>query len=224
MNSEFTTYEEENVSRRLTGFNVFIAHYSRWFRELDEQMQWQHVNEGIRQEQDGECPFSCEDSDLDSTDTTAIPYRTIFTSACSVWRNMLDGTKMSWKTRATKLNDRPLLGGFESLPREVRGDLELVLRRTLTEEWSCICKMLWRSIRNGPNRGLSEKHFAMGCVEKVKVGSQSYRRFHLSHLMRLCLFGINYQKLNKAEMIYRSKHVTIMHFASMRRVNRVFSL
>ncbi len=43
-------------------------------------------------------------------------------------------------------------------------------------------------------------------------------------MMRLCILGIGDSRLNKSEIVYKSKKVRIIHLASMRRVNKLFNL
>ena len=44
LHKPFTSFEEENASRKLTGYNVFISNYVREFRKMDDTVKWKHVH------------------------------------------------------------------------------------------------------------------------------------------------------------------------------------
>lgn len=86
------SFEEENLSRKLTGFNVFIAHYVRQFRDLDDVVKSHLLNgsttSSIPNSIIGECIYDSDGTDFDSTDSLHIEYCSIFSHPCAYWRDL----------------------------------------------------------------------------------------------------------------------------------------
>lgn len=145
--------------------------------------------------------------------------------ACQAWRRLSHDTVESWNGRAVMLNARPLAGRFLAVPEHlVNGDLlEVHVRESLACDWAKMVSILRNAITRAPKREISSKTVCFG-GERVRVLSQTYRRHFVNVLLRYALFGKDDIKLGPGEVIYRSKKVTIIHFASLQRLKDVFTL
>lgn len=53
---------------------------------------------------------------------------------------------------------------------------------------------------------------------------QSVKSLHMSPLLKGSIFGMGFEKLKKREIVYRSREVTILHFASFDWMKELFTL
>ena len=60
--------------------------------------------------------------------------------------------------------------------------------------------------------------------ERVPLHSQSFGSFQLNYLIGLCIFGKDFSKIKKSELVYQSKRVTIIHISSIQRVMSLLTL
>ena len=100
----------------------------------------------------------------------------------------------------------------------------LAVQYSMIKAWDRTCKVLRSAMINTPSRNISEKEYSMGCDTKTKVGSQSFRRTCMEYLIHLCLFGHDYNKLYKKEVIRKNKGSAMIHISSFKRMKQLFTM
>ena len=124
--------------------------------------------------------------------------------------------KIFWNLRAIRLNTTPVVGKFLVVPSFLNS---VTLCEFITTDWNNACKVLRSAIMREPCRDMSQKEFSMSFPQqKTKVGSQSFRRSHMSPIIHLCLFGKGYLKLKVNEIVLSKKRSAIIHIASLERM------
>ena len=168
-----------------------------------------------------------DDSDsIDSTDTPPnIKVWEVMKLAFLRWKDFPPHHIESWNQRAEWLNSRPLPGRFVNVPGVLRQEdtLEVNVCKLLTCDWYRMVKVFRNSVMRKPRRLQSSQTVYFG-KEEVKVLSQTYRCMYVQIMLRWALFGINNSRLTKDELIYKSKRVLILHFASLSHLKEIFSL
>ena len=131
-------------------------------------------------------------------------------------------SREAWEKRAEKLNARKLPGWIIGLPKEVE-NLNAV-KKSLSLEWELIVKTFKEAIQRVPTKNNSDKELSYRFAkETVKLQSQTYKTFCMTYLMRLYLFGEDYSKVSN-EVCYQSKNITLLHIASQKRMNEIFTV
>lgn len=219
-----TYFELERESRKITGYHLFMIHYYRGLRSMENRDRYSLVY-NMRN-----AVVPClldDDSDIDSTDSWEVSHMDLIRHVSDVWNDLDLDIRECWKERATLLNSRPLFGQFRHLPKEVGKttiSMFSAVQYSMIRAWGRTCKVFRSAMMNGPSRNMSEKQYAMGCAKKTKVGSQSFRRTSMEYLIHLCLFGHDYTKLHKKEIIHKRKGSTIVHIASLKRLKKLFTM
>ena len=78
-------------------------------------------------------------------------------------------------------------------------------------------------IIKAPQRNIASLKYMFG-REKVIIIGQTFAPFQLNHLIRVCIFGEYFCKVRSAELVYKSKRVTIIHISSIDRVKELFTI
>ena len=74
-------------------------------------------------------------------------------------------------------------------------------------------------------RNMSQKVYAMSFPGvKTQVGTQSFRRSHISPILHMFIFGRMYSKLYNHEIIRSGKRCGIIHIASLERMIKLFNI
>ena len=68
-------------------------------------------------------------------------------------------------------------------------------------------------ITRTPRRGESSTEYNFG-NKVVVLQSQRYKVLYLDSLLSLVMFGANFRKLWKEELVWKKEKVTIIHFSS----------
>lgn len=215
--------EAEVKSRRLRGFHVFRLHFLEDFLKLtlEQQMDLLRKLLGV---------LSISVSDEDSTDTAGPTGREIRQLVSRWWSEKLPSiTKTAWEDRAKSLNARPVPGRFYRLGRGFNHQLEDLVKFNLEVEWRNLCCLL-KTCLSKEVKDLSvaltmtqSKAVVFG-RERVAIGDLSLRTMTMSPLIRCALFGMGEESLLRREVVYKSKQVTVVHLASLRRVKQIFTV
>ena len=102
-------------------------------------------------------------------------------------------------------------------------ELEENIVRSLSIEWDNIFKIFKWCIMRKPKASLACREYWFG-NEQVTLHSQSFRTFTIPLLLRLCIFGKEYCNLTAAEVIRKTKRVTLIHISSQERMEELFTL
>ena len=218
----------------LGGFQDNIVSWRQ--KEVVKRFKKKEANRG--DDLDSRClEMVSDESSIDSLDSMnsalikKVSHVEVMQIACHNWSHVLHkDVKESWRDRAAMLNHRPLRGKFEKVPRELgrvtNGRCDEVmgnLLQNLTIEWENMVKLMKRCITRPPKTSDSQKEYCFG-HEWVVLHSQTYRTFTISLLLRLCIFGNNYEKLTKNEVIQKTNRTVLLHISSQRRMCELFTL
>lgn len=135
------------------------------------------------------------------------------------WMNLDDDYKDAWRQRADRVNKLPIIGSFPSLPSSVN-DTEIL--KSLNMEFKNMLSMGRNAISSKPRVEYSNKTKQFG-KEKVVLGSQLFRKFFITHLMQLSLFGKNNSFFDPLEVVHRSKITIVVHIKSRERMKMIFN-
>ena len=124
-----------------------------------------------------------------------------------------------WRTRATRLNARPVPGQFPQAPDDVNND---VILHSINAEWQVLVENLKHCIVRPPKRGDSKMKRSFG-KERVKIGSQVLRSFMVSITLQTVLFGRDYNNFKENEIIINNKKRILIHIASKQRLEAIFT-
>lgn len=217
--------ETEVKSRKLRGFHVFRMHFIEDFLKLslDAQMDLLRSLLGVI-ENIGIV------SDDDSTDTTGPTGRDICHLVSRWWSDRLcSEIKTAWDDRAKSLNARPVPGKFYRLSRGIHIQLEDLVKVNMKVEWQTMRRLLRTCLlkeAKDPSVAMTmtQGKTAVFGREKVLLGDLSLRMMTMSPLIRCALFGMGDENLLQREIVYKSKEVTVVHLASLARVNFFFTI
>lgn len=196
------------------------------------QREKRRKDNGVEESNDSELESDDDsNSSIDSTNSAylnGVTHHESYMIACHNWTRVLShDVKLGWRQRANMLNMRPLPGKFDNIPREIGGDINNELKKnivdSLTIEWEKIYKIMRRCIIHAPKASLSPKIMCFG-PERVKLNSQTFRKFMLSNFLRLCIFGCDYTKLFPCEVKRKTNRVVLVHVASQSRISKLFTL
>lgn len=121
------------------------------------------------------------------------------------------------------LNAHPIPGRFYHIPNKLRHNLMPHVLQEISLDWEHMVQVLKNAITRPPKRGLSKDTVMFG-KERVVMWSQAYRSTFLSLLLKYTLFGVKERRITKKEVIYKSKNVTVIHLASLERIQEVFTV
>ena len=133
--------------------------------------------------------------------------------------------KIAWVERVDILNRRPIPGRYIAIHIEVgEGDgLLMNVLWSLSTDWSNMVRLLRRCITRKP-KGIDSQVVCCFGDERVRLGSQSFRKFNLPYLLRLSLFGEEYSNLHDNELVKKTVRCIVLHIASMRRVKKLLTV
>lgn len=212
--------EKEHKSRNRLGYHVFLSRYVEDFKLLPIHIKRHLIFENLHINL-----FPPDDQSIDSTNSILlerVPYQYVMKSACREWSIVYSNQlKQAWKKRALKLNRRKLPGKFIKIPREINDSVNTKLMQSLTYEWQMLVRAMKFCITRPPRIGLCRRQISFG-KERVTLMSQAYREMPFSYLLELTIFGQNYSKLNKKEIILNGKKTMLLHISSKQRMNYIF--
>jgi len=84
-------------------------------------------------------------------------------------------------------------------------------------------RLIRRCITQKP-KGIDSQVVCCFGDERLRLGSQSFRKFNLPYLLRLSLFGEEYSNLHDNELVKKTARRIVLHIASMRRVKKLFTV
>ena len=219
--------EREHMSRNRLGFHVYASRFVWNFRALHMEEQRRLVSNLL----DESNVLDSDDISLDSTNSNInedVKYRAVFKLACNHWQSYSSEMKSAWKSYAEVLNQRPVPGKLYSIPSPIGGEDKDMFRdnvlESLTLEWRKIVRVLKTSITRRATAKLSSRKYTFGS-EVVSIQSQSFRDIDFSLLLLLSIFGgKDYSTMRADEIIKKTTRVTLLHIASQRRMDDLFTL
>ena len=143
-----------------------------------------------------------------------------------VWRSYGTGVKDEWANRATMLNSRARNDGrFIEVPDGVMSSsIEKIVKESLTQEWLNFVQLMRNAFVLRRNQISSSMKIVTMGLEKVNIGLQVCKKFTLSPLLRITVFGSPlFCKLHSHELSYRSKKVVVIHIHSHQRMNELLT-
>ena len=142
--------------------------------------------------------------------------------ASRYWKAAGIPAQKAWNARAVLLNTLSPAGVFISRPPGIKNFVSLALR-SLTFELDALRSMARSSLLRRPKRKVSELTRSFG-PERVHIATQYFRSFPFSLLLQEVIFGRNFSKLQKKELVVNKKATVIMHFHSAKRLQEIFSV
>lgn len=220
--------EAEIKSRNLFGYHAFRMHFIQDFLKLPLGAQADHLRSVLG---DGGLSWGvASGADDDSTDTVCPSSRDIRRLVSRWWSvKLTDDIKEAWEDRAKKLNSRPVPGKFYRLARGLQPQLEEMVKRNLEVEWAMMRGILRTCLLKEVKditvaRSMTLAKAATFGRERVTVGDLSLRTHPMSPLLRFSLFGTGESNLLGREVVYSSNEVMVVHLASLRRVQKIFTI
>lgn len=229
LNLPISYKEKHHNSRDRLGYHVYLSQYFLRYKQLsyDEKCKIM-VDNGVW----GENTEDDDNISIDSVLTPQTPTSTdVMKAAGFYWSNTIDERmKDAWKERANLLNRRPNNNGvFTEIPSPIS---ELCITKAIVEslsiDWMNFAKLLKGCIvRNRRGASFSEDGrtvYRFG-KERIVLQSQTQRSFSLNLLLKFTIFGSSplFSNLLVHEITYRSKHTTVLHLLSSRRMGELFT-
>ena len=169
--------------------------------------------------------FVGDDASIDSTNSIVnekVPHCYVMKVACSEWSTIYkEDMKEAWRQQAKKLNEQKLPGRFVLMPPEIEESLEDHIMDSLTYEWEMLVRAMKNCITCQPRNAMSSKAYRFG-KEHVILQSQTYCELKLSYLLELTIFGNQFSKLKRSEIISKNKKIMLVHIASKKRIDLLF--
>eukprot|EP00978_Attheya_sp_CCMP212_P014420 scaffold36716_cov41-Attheya_sp.AAC.4 len=213
--------EKHNNKRSRLGFHVYLSRFFFDFKGLPELEKREIILSDPFLDEAAAGYYGVDESDEDSVDSIIqVRHVDVMRLACNGWRFMSPERKDGWNARAAWLNSHPVPGRFVELPANI-GNPDVLDAMTL--DWARVVSLFRNSITRRPKVLTSTIEVLFG-KEKVKIGSQSYRKFELNNLIKLSLFGKNWSKLRHYETVFKSKRSALIHIASENRMTNIFTL
>ena len=164
--------------------------------------------------------FDSDDEYFDVRTPLQITRTGIYHIACRRWRELEENIKDAWGSRANTLNQRPVAGKFISIPVVIRND---DIMDGMTRDWSYTVNVFKNAVLNKRRDRVCQREYVFG-GERVKVLSQKYRVFYISHLLQVIIFGQKFMKLTARERYKVTPRQVTIHIASYHRMKEMFTL
>ena len=169
-----------------------------------------------------------DESDVDSTDTPIQPpNRLVMKAAGRIWGRISEESKNAWKERAERLNSLPPRSGrFESIPYVLeQNNLRSSVMDSLSVDWKNTASLFHRSILVNKKKITVNSYMSYKFGnERIILYTQSYRSFHMNHLLKLTIFGNPlFCNLLPYEVPYRWKNQSVIHIFSHRRLSELLT-
>ena len=166
-----------------------------------------------------------EDSTYSSINSTYIPScHEISRLAGLTWRGYSNEFKEEWSMKASMLNNRPQNDGkFTEIPSWVLTfSIEEAVKMSLSQEWLNLVQVLRNAVVVKRNPMVTYKKVYTFGNEKVKLDLQIIRKFSISHLLLITIFGSPlFCKQLPHEIVYRTKKEAVVHIHSHRRFSEM---
>ena len=231
LNLPLSINELSTKSRKLRGCHLFVSRWHRKFKALTALKQREIYelsstgSSDISQLQQS-LPSRTESQSFDSTDSRIngplCPYRRM--KLCWVyWKDEELVCKEAWNERARLLNLRPVPGVVTEVPNAWSpSEFTSEVFHSLAVEWGQIVGLFRRTIKYKKASMEEKMKVYMFGKEKVKILSQSFRFFRLSHIMTLTLFGDRFSKIESDHMIQETKKSVVLHLDTMKAIRNIF--
>ena len=191
------------------------------FKELtDEEKVEQVTHHNVRSSE-----LITDDSiSIDSTmpgyeEMNNVKFVEIVKCAFKQWRYMSVNSREAWNRRADKLNAKKLPGWVMNLPKKITNS---VVMKSISLEWELLVKAFKEAVEREPPKEQKNVTYQFG-NETVTMKSQTYKKFTMTLLLKVYLFGEDYEKV-RSEVVYQSKKLTLLHFASQKRLSTVLTV
>jgi hypothetical protein len=208
--------EDGHPGRIRKAYHVYLSRFFMDFKELSVSDKDEFFNLYSNIVNDGD--NNDDDSEVNSLDTPPRP--NLMRVAGLRWRVMPPNSRGGWQQRANWLNSRPIPGKFLSFPDGACDHPEVLNAMTL--DWARMVSLFRTCVTRRQKQTQSSVSVFFG-KEKVHIINQSYRRFEVNELIRLCLFGKDLGKLRVDEVVLRSKKMCLIHIASEQRMRNLFT-
>jgi len=214
--SELLPSEISSMSRNYNGYTLFSKHYYIAIKED----AWSKTN--------GDSLYYSDSSDVDSTDGSTI------NNLCSarvklshMWNSLQSVEQEKWRQRAKRLNSYPSIGSFLTVPESLSHGVGVSVQRLLhglTSDWRRLVKITRKALMKDPTRNQSVTTYTF-VSEKVTLGTQSFRSFGISELLKEAVFGLNFSLPQVLQaIVYQSKNRVLLYFASARHLSEVLGI
>ena len=145
------TKKRDNISRRLSGFNVFLSRYTLELEKQDVEAQHEFLFEELEIEFGGDVVSDADSTVSDySAQQHPLPYKYRLKITSRVWARMCSDMKRGWEQKAKLLNDRPLPGRLYNIPELLGGGESATLKNLVMEslyiEWGKMVKTMRKLI------------------------------------------------------------------------------
>ena len=129
----------------------------------------------------------------------------------------------AWKRRAERLNKIAIPGLVNEIPRPIElKDKKEIICNTLQHNWNICRKKFRRALRSKQSKH-SMKVLTFG-QERVMRAKKAYVTLYVTPLLIEALFGEKYSLVPRKAIVYQSKHMIVMHFFSVERLNQILQL
>ena len=181
-----------------------MSYYMTLFKELtDEEKVEQVTHHNVRSSE-----LITDDSiSIDSTmpgyeEMNNVKFVEIVKCAFKQWRYMSVNSREAWNRRADKLNAKKLPGWVMNLPKNIT---KSVVMKSISLEWELLVKAFKEAVEREPPKEQKNVTYQFG-NETVTMKSQTYKKFTMTLLLKVYLFGEDYEKV-RSEVVYQSKKI-----------------
>lgn len=212
--------EDSHPGRERLAYHVYLSRFFMDYNALSGNEKQEFLAMYACNNNGGDGENDDDDSDFNSLDTPPSP--NLMSVAGKRWRYLSVDTKNGWEQRTAWLNSRPIPGKFLAFTDGVYCDNSAVLD-SMSLDWARMVSLFRSCItRRQPVNRTSGVSVLFG-REKVNILNQTYRRFEINELIRLCLFGRDLGKLQQDEVVLRTKKTCVIHIASEERMRSLFT-
>ena len=229
INLPISEKERNHHSRDRHAYHVYLSRFCKRYQSLNDREKREVLEQlGVWRIQQ----HAGYDSDDSIVSVPKASSGQLMKATGRVWRDYTTlEMKDAWRERTRRLNELPVVDGtFDYVPCAVGGEdtehLEKNTMHALTLDWQQLVQLLKMSLFSNMRNviGSSQTSYKFG-NERVVLYTQCYRKFYMSYLMKLTLFGfpLYTHRLEDYEMPYRYKKERIIHIYSHERFCELFS-
>lgn len=209
--ADFTRHELGIETRSINCYQLFVKICTREYMEMLPENKLSVISSVF-----GEIPDFFDETDYRPIDVIS-----------RLWAKLPDGIKKAWKFRAYMLNERPISGLFERLPRHLQTDLPGYVKEVLRSDTDKLRRALSRMM----TCRIKEKQYSkiVYIPHKIKLENQVQRQLCVPILVLDSLFGRELEKFDHVNELVvfkgrkNQKRSVTFHVASRERLIDIFS-
>ena len=214
----YTNIELSSHNRKRTAYHTFLSVYCIEFNKLNYIKRKHLLTENriftLEQYEEHEnSPILFDEPAPTPSDRARLASRH--------WASLTPDLRQSWKERAELVNTLPVIGTFDVIPAEVNDD---VILTALNLEYNKFVGAMNRALMRPTHFLDSITRKSFGKEKRIQVKSKIFRSLYLTYLLKVILFGSNFEKVKQRELIYRTKKCVVMYIDSKERMEELFEI